>query len=194
LNGTTRQSISRYNFVVPVWLRASGRSIVQHRQLTRHPFNMEEPLTLPSIHAFPPFFTRQPNAQTYATQKTAWTNLILNYYRSNRLWRIDVNQETIEKIPIFSNKQIQRTPPRGRTRLILGKIKMEFLQELVNGMVENGQAEWVGKNTRVQALLFWYKPEEWANMISNWVNPRRFCVQEIILTFRSMRRDRRIQC
>jgi len=46
---------------------------------------------------------------------------------------------------------------------------MEFLQELVNGMVENGQAEWVGKNTRVQALLFWYKPEEWANMISNWV-------------------------
>ena len=155
---------------------------------------MEEPLTLPSIHGFPPFFTRQPNAQTYATQKTAWTNLILNYYRSNRLWRIDVNQETIEKIPIFSNKQIQRTPPRGVTRLILGKIKMEFLQELVNDMVENGQAEWVGKNTRVQALLFWYKPDEWANMISNWVNPCRFCVQEIILTFRSMRRDRRIQC
>jgi hypothetical protein len=58
----------------------------------------------------------------------------------------------------------------GNQTLILGKIKMEFLQELVNGMVENGQAEWVGKNTRVQALLFWYKPEEWANMMSNWVN------------------------
>jgi ESCRT-II complex subunit VPS25 len=155
---------------------------------------MEEPLTLPSIHAFPPFFTRQPNAQIYETQKTTWTNLILNYYRSNRLWRIDVNQETIEKIPIFSNNQIQRTPPRRVARLILGKIKMEFLQELVNGMVENGQAEWVGKNTRVQALLFWYKPEEWANMISSWVNPRHFYVQGIILTFRSMRRDRRIQC
>ena len=76
----------------------------------QHTFNMEEPLNLPSIHAFPPFFTRQPNEQTYVTQKTTWTNLILSYYRSNRLWRIDVNQETIEKIPIFSNKQIQRNP------------------------------------------------------------------------------------
>lgn len=63
---------------------------------------------IPSIYSFPPFFTRQPNAQTYAAQKAAWTNLILGYYRSKRLWRIDVNQETTEKVPIFSNKQIQR--------------------------------------------------------------------------------------
>jgi hypothetical protein len=44
------------------------------------------------------------------------------------------------------------------------------LRELVDGMVEDGQAEWVGKKgTKVQALLYWLKPEEWANMISNWV-------------------------
>ena len=36
-------------------------------------------------------------------------------------------------------------------------------------MVEDGQAEWVGKGIRVQAILYWLKPEEWANMISNWV-------------------------
>ena len=54
---------------------------------------------------------------------------------------------------------------------MLGKIKLEFLEELVNGMVESGRAEWVGKNARVQALLLWYKPEEWANIISNWVFP-----------------------
>jgi ESCRT-II complex subunit VPS25 len=54
-------------------------------------------------------------------------------------------------------------------RLTSGKIKLEFLRELVEGMVEAGQAEWAGKNTRVQALLYWLKPEEWANMISNWV-------------------------
>lgn len=35
--------------------------------------------------------------------------------------------------------------------------------------MEAGQAEWAGKSTRVQALLYWHKPEEWANMISNWV-------------------------
>jgi ESCRT-II complex subunit VPS25 len=46
---------------------------------------------------------------------------------------------------------------------------LDFLQELIDGMVEDGQAEWVGKGTRVQAILYWLKPEEWANMISNWV-------------------------
>ena len=74
-------------------------------------FPTELVFELPSIYSFPPFFTRQPNSQTYASQKTAWTALILNYYRSKRLWRIDVNQETIEKVPIFSNKDIQRTTP-----------------------------------------------------------------------------------
>ena len=69
---------------------------------------MDLPIELPSIYSFPPFFTRQPNAQTYVAQRAAWTNLILGYYRSKRLWRIDVNQETIDKVPIFSNKDIQR--------------------------------------------------------------------------------------
>ena len=128
------------------------------------------PYELPSIYSFPPFFTRQPNSQTYTAQKTSWTTLILDYYRSKRLWRIDVNQETIEKVPIFSNKQIQRYL-LGICRLTEGKIKLEFLRELVDGMVEEGQAEWVGggKGIRVQAILYWLKPEEWANMISNWV-------------------------
>ena len=37
-------------------------------------------------------------------------------------------------------------------------------------MVESGQAEWIGKGSRVEALLYWLKPEEWANMIANWID------------------------
>ena len=69
---------------------------------------MESTVELPSLYSFPPFFTRQPNAQTYAAQKAAWTHLILGYYQSKRLWRIDANRDTIEKVPIFSSKEIQR--------------------------------------------------------------------------------------
>jgi ESCRT-II complex subunit VPS25 len=69
---------------------------------------MDVQYEVPSIYSFPPFFTRQPNTQTFSAQKAAWTGLILGYYRAKRLWRIDVNQETIEKTPIFSNKEIQR--------------------------------------------------------------------------------------
>jgi ESCRT-II complex subunit VPS25 len=130
---------------------------------------MDLPIELPSLFSFPPFFTRQPNAQTYTAQKSAWTSLILKYYRARRIWRIDVNQETIEKVPIFSNRDIQRTSWFMSANILLGKMKLEFLRELVEGMVDEGQAEWVGKGTRVQALLYWLKPEEWANMISNWV-------------------------
>ena len=53
--------------------------------------------------------------------------------------------------------------------LTAGKLKLDFLRELVESMVKDGQAEWADKNTKVQALLHWLKPEEWANMISNWV-------------------------
>lgn len=67
---------------------------------------------------------------------------------------------------------------------------MDFLRELVEAMVEDGQAEWVGgKGTRVHALLYWLKPEEWANMMSNWVSPSPW--REV--DCRLMRRDKRMR-
>ena len=59
---------------------------------------------------------------------------------------------------------------RSADQADLGKLKLEFLREIVEGMVNNGQAEWSGKGPRVQALLYWLNPEEWANMLSNWVS------------------------
>lgn len=71
-----------------------------------------------------------------------------------------------------------------------GKLKVGFLRELMEGMVEEGAAEWVGgKGSKVQALLYWLKPEEWANMISNWVPGGLLKHAD---GFRSMRRDRRM--
>jgi hypothetical protein len=91
---------------------------------------MDLPIELPSIFSFAPFFTRQPNEQTYTAQKSAWSNLILSYYRAKRLWRIDVNQETVEKVPIFSNKDIQRIPHK--------------LQKLINRQDQTGIPEGIG--------------------------------------------------
>ncbi len=90
----------------PVATEIETQNLLRHRRLFL--VAMDFPIELPSIYSFPPLFTRQPNTQTYTAQKAAWTKLILGYYRSKRLWRIDVNQETIEKVPIFSNIDIQR--------------------------------------------------------------------------------------
>jgi ESCRT-II complex subunit len=55
--------------------------------------------------------------------------------------------------------------------------------------VEEGAAGWVGgKGSKVQALLYWLKPEEWANMISNWVPG---VLQKCADGFRLMKRDKR---
>ena len=39
-------------------------------------------------------------------------------------------------------------------------------------MVNEGLAEWVviGGQQRTQVLVYWLKPEEWANSIANWID------------------------
>jgi ESCRT-II complex subunit len=56
---------------------------------------------------------------------------------------------------------------------------LEFLRELVESMTQEGQAEWMSKNQRGQALLYWHKPEEWANIIANWVYLRCMLLMKI---------------
>lgn len=65
-----------------------------------------QPFPFPSIYSFPPFFTRQPNSQTWTSQLSLWSSLILGYCRYNRIWRIDLN--TAIEWDLFSNKEINR--------------------------------------------------------------------------------------
>ncbi|POV99568.1 hypothetical protein PSHT_13430 [Puccinia striiformis] len=45
----------------------------------------------PSIFSFPPFFTKQPNQQTWAHQVRLWHQLILSYCRYHKLHKIDIS-------------------------------------------------------------------------------------------------------
>ncbi|KAK7203183.1 ESCRT-II complex subunit-domain-containing protein [Myxozyma melibiosi] len=116
----------------------------------------------PSIYSFPPFFTRQPNGQTWSSQLSLWNSLILAYCRFHKIWRVDLN--TAVEWDLFSNKEINRS------------LKLDTCREILNDMVKKGDAEWVsgsgsakeGKNT--SAIIFWRRPEEWANLISDWID------------------------
>lgn len=44
----------------------------------------------------------------------------------------------------------------------------EFLQELLTQMVKQGKASWLSTN-KSSALIYWRKPEEWAQMIYKFV-------------------------
>jgi hypothetical protein len=44
---------------------------------------------LPALHAFPPFFTPQPNAATWASQAAHWSRLIRAWCAHHRVWHLD---------------------------------------------------------------------------------------------------------
>ncbi|KAK9450361.1 ESCRT-II complex subunit-domain-containing protein [Limtongia smithiae] len=120
------------------------------------------PFPFPSIYSFPPFFTRQPNSQTWSSQLSLWSSLILAYCRYNRVWRIDLN--TAIEWDLFHNKELNRA------------LKLETCKEVLEHMVKKGDAEWVSGTDRssagktTSAVIYWRRPEEWANIISDWID------------------------
>jgi len=118
--------------------------------------------TLPSIFDFPPFFTRQPNETTWASQRAIWVTLILDFFRYKRLWRLTLSPDTIDNLGIFTNTILKR------------KLKLDTLRETVTYMVSQGTAAWLpatgGKNALpTVALIYWRTPDEWADSIAEWI-------------------------
>lgn len=81
--------------------------------------------TFPTIYSFPPFYTyeplspsfegpllivilgnrKQPNEQSWSHQSTQWKNLILDYSRHHRQFRIDLTEASCQS-ELFKNKAI----------------------------------------------------------------------------------------
>ena len=63
--------------------------------------------TWPPHYSFPPFFTRQPNAETNARRVQMWKDLILDYCRHHRQFVLSV-REAVATSPLFGNAAIAR--------------------------------------------------------------------------------------
>lgn len=131
----------------------------------------------PRIHNFPPFYTQQPNEQTWAAQRTQWISLVLAYCAHHRVWVLnnrglalsrgdvemldeeqateDANGSDME--PLFENKGIDR-------RLDVGVVSL-----ILNEMVSNGDAAFVNKKDTSQIFVYWHRPDDWAAKILEWV-------------------------
>ena len=109
----------------------------------------------------------------------------MNYAKHKRLFRLELHKATTSsEHEIFVNKKINR------------RLSFETLQEIIEEMVKKGTqhnlktkkkkkeeldkylyegtAEWEGgpKGPRTEALIYWHTPEEWANLIWNWVKKK----------------------
>ena len=60
----------------------------------------------PWQYEFPPFFTLQTNLDTRAKQIEAWCDLVLDFYRHQKIYSMDVNEA--QSSPLFYNSKINR--------------------------------------------------------------------------------------
>ncbi|CCF48217.1 hypothetical protein NDA11_005813 [Ustilago hordei] len=132
----------------------------------------------PPIHAFPPFYTLQPNPVSRGQQLSQWRTLILDYCRCHRIFSLSPLPATSDGVvseeaadphkSLFANKSIQRS------------LSPESIRQVLADLVEHKQAAWeeqltskakstasVGANAK--AFIYWKSPAQWADAIYQWV-------------------------
>ncbi|GAA5842350.1 hypothetical protein JCM9279_005354 [Rhodotorula babjevae] len=113
---------------------------------------------LPSLYHFPPFFTRQPNPQTWAHQLDTWRTLALAHARFTRTFRLDLSDDQCRVEP-FRNPTLNRQLALPTLRLVL------------DDLVAQGHAAWVEPPALPKSAVwvYWKRPDEWATAIYDWV-------------------------
>ncbi|CAB5358441.1 ESCRT-II complex, vps25 subunit [Rhizophagus irregularis] len=119
--------------------------------------NSENSFSFPSIHNFPPFYTLQPTQTTWQNQAALWSEIILSYYRHHKLYRLNLSESLNSDLFNLNSQGIRR------------KLKLDTLQAIIDTMVYRGTAEWDPPSKKDSAIIYWRKPEDWANLINNWV-------------------------
>jgi len=115
----------------------------------------------PTIFSFPPFFTKQPNQQTWAHQASLWQQIILAYCRHHRIFKFDISPAgsmLLEDSELFYNASISR------------RLNSEAILSVFEIMVQAGTAEYypsrppktnVG-SSKTYMLIHWEAPTGWA--------------------------------
>ncbi|KAF5569888.1 hypothetical protein H9Q69_003766 [Fusarium xylarioides] len=116
----------------------------------------ESSFTFPREYHFPAFFTRQTNLTTLHAQRNKWSDLILAYARHNRIFRLSLSEAADSDL--FVNRKLDR------------RLQFDDIRDVISFMHTDGRVEYVGgKTTGDVVFLYWRKPEEWAELVENYV-------------------------
>ncbi|KAL8729894.1 MAG: hypothetical protein Q9166_004451 [cf. Caloplaca sp. 2 TL-2023] len=133
----------------------------------------------PPTHSFPPFYTLQPTLLTRTSQLAKWSILIQRYHAHHHLYRLHLS--TALASPLFHNTAIHK-------RLPLASL-VEIIDYMTNSEKDGGGgqcAEWISTGgvkggEKSEAWIWWKRPEEWAEVISGWVD--KTGQKGVVLTF-----------
>lgn len=115
------------------------------------------PFRFPRKHtSYPPLFSLQPTLQTHHAQLKIWSRIIQSYCRHYRLHKLVLS--TALNSPLFYNQQLKK------------RMSGPHLRGLVEFMVSQGRAEWIGgEKDGGEFWVWWKRPEEWAEVLAGWV-------------------------
>ncbi|KAI8721889.1 hypothetical protein NCS52_00331500 [Fusarium sp. LHS14.1] len=117
----------------------------------------DDSFVFPREYHFPAFFTRQTNLTTLHAQRTKWSDLILSYARHNRIFRLSLSEAADSDL--FVNRKLDR------------RLQFDDIRDVVVFMHKDGRVEYVGGGTTGDVVLvYWRKPDEWAELIENYVD------------------------
>ena len=126
----------------------------------------------------------QRNPKSIATQTNAWIKIILSYARHRRLFFLRARDADLRTggdwSDIFYNPRIKRNnsswsyrdgPTISNSLSGIGSLPSSQLETLIQTMVTAGQAVYEPAGQKANALLLWRRPEEWAEILHEWVGP-----------------------
>lgn len=117
----------------------------------------DDSFVFPREYHFPAFFTRQTNLTTLHAQRTKWSDLILSYARHHRIFRLSLSEAADSDL--FVNRKLDR------------RLQFDDIRDVVVFMHKDGRVEYVGGGTTGDVVLvYWRKPDEWAELIENYVD------------------------
>eukprot|EP00850_Spirogloea_muscicola_P012246 SM000078S22105 [mRNA] locus=s78:463025:464677:- [translate_table: standard] len=107
---------------------------------------------LPQFYNYPPYFTLQPVKDTREKQIQLWKELILQYCKQQKIFRVNLDEE----FPLFVNQAIDRKLSNDAKVCFLG------------ALVAEGRAEWLDKGHQ-KCLILWRRVEDWADILLQFV-------------------------
>eukprot|EP00850_Spirogloea_muscicola_P014956 SM000111S18779 [mRNA] locus=s111:170626:172293:+ [translate_table: standard] len=107
---------------------------------------------LPQFYNYPPYFTLQPVKDTREKQIKLWKELILQYCKQQKVFRVNLDEE----FPLFVNQAIDRKLSNDAKVCFLG------------ALVAEGRAEWLDKGHQ-KCLILWRRVEDWADIVLQFV-------------------------
>lgn len=152
--------------------------------------NKSKKFEFPKIYNFPPFFTEQPNLNTFQSQLEQWKDIIINYCKFNKISALSISgkpltsdNEIIEEFNINDDDEEEEGEEEDGDRFnkndfsifkndsINRNANNEFIIKIYEYLIKLKLGEWIDLNNKNYGILiYWYPIEEWSRILYDWID------------------------